>query len=179
MKNYLDLDKMDKADARVIIALDALKQLDMKKVVATNGTYLFTQNYIPNEDKEFAEFIESEKTCQACALGTLFVSMAEKFDNVSCIAVYDRYKIFSSGDFQIFSLTLGFIEEYLYKFFDRKQMAMIEAAFEGTWYVKGVQKDADLHRASLFNTRCGTHNAEFTLRRILWNIIDNNGTFIP
>src|SRR5579885_1896683 len=89
--------KLSKAEQRVAIAKDVLKQLKAKKIRPKFGVYLgmpsrsddlnFRKHLIPNlmdeklNDKDLQEVLQKIPTCEACALGSMFYCSVKKYDN--------------------------------------------------------------------------------------------------
>lgn len=67
---------MTKAEMRVKIAQDVLAQIRAKKIVPTEGVYLFAP-----DAKTAPELKKSQ--CEACAIGSMF--MAKLPNKVSCL----------------------------------------------------------------------------------------------
>lgn len=207
-----------KAERRVIVAKDVLAQLIVGKIKAKRGEYLVapaaddllakaenvTSDWSSNEEKkegkeagkqQLCDVFKSMDSCDACALGSVFVSAVIFMDKL-------KVKDFVDGDGG-FGTHLGDdsgMRKYLGRVFDLGQLHMIENAFEGstitTLYKKGHGEDCECKRSEYgdytycdqddeeleerCNTFCGkTENARKRLEKVMQNVVDNKGTFVP
>jgi len=155
-KEFIKLENFTKEEARVLIAKDVLMQLDAKKIIATKGSYLeFTDSSWREED--FLHEVMERNICQVCALGSLYYSRVQLANETKCDVVnkYNEFGIISN---------CGVITPDLLQYFERDALRDIEVYFEG-WY--GAVKFADENP-----------DPEMRMRKIMQNIIDNNGTFV-
>lgn len=176
---------------RVRIAKDVLKQIDSRRFVPWFGIYL----HLPaKSEAAFNRFYEeyryriprtspktsaagrvgvretvADTTCKVCGIGSLFVAMV---DRVNACTIQDMGGEPNNGDFMV---------EYLSQFFSEEQLVLIETAFEGRMV---SSRDTDL---SSYNTKVKAA-IRFTrrlkspagrLKKIMNNIVLNNGTFVP
>lgn len=168
MTNNQKFNGATKAEKRVIIAKDVLKQLKAKKIKAERFTYLdenFTTDYAEEDMREALN--KTEEPCSACGVGSL------------CIALVLR-----ENDFKVPCgiNVLGAILKKLTKYFSMKQLALIETAFEGkTRDIHDMVEEklplSIIYRAETFTRGCFT--VEEMLIKIMKNIIKNEGTFKP
>lgn len=160
-RKFINLSLLPKEEARVLIAKDVLKQLDAKKLVATEGTYLEFEN-VKFSDSDFLHEVLAETKCEVCALGSLYYSRVQLANETKCGVTYTwhyddktRYGVSRSGT----------IEEDLLQYFDGEDLNAIETYFEGWREASGFsEKNSD---------------PETRMRKIMQNIVDNNGTFKP
>jgi hypothetical protein len=181
----------DHSFIRVQIAKDVIAQLDDKRAIASPGAYLkFIDNiFMPEDRRTELQDVIKDKRCEVCAVGALFVSAIDQYDNYNvenCKNTYGGLIIGVYG-FSMFS--------YLKKYFSAIQLSMIESAFEGVSTSTAISNDikydeygepsseskalmakidmaVDSYEASIFP-------AEGRMRAIMNNIINNNGMFIP
>lgn len=179
---------------RVAIAKDVIEQIEANKYVSLKGKYgsikrntLYEFSY-----DDSVQSIFDEVNCNCCALGAMFMSNV-KFNNqctVNQVGKVDK------------------IVKDLTNFFSAKQLIMIESAFE-QWDWSDLLRDEDdddyysdiimdgifseesiitlnLDRHELiesiekaYNFTKAIDNDEERLVKIMTNIIENNGEFIP
>src|SRR6185312_3966776 len=148
-------DSATKAERRVLIAKDVLKQLASRRIRAKSGVWLRNTDggaipeapntYRPywsedagteDQDKkdlkaigdmELQDVLTEMKSCQACQLGALF----------SCtVQLADKFKVKDLAEFdevnggEISEVSMKDIENYLSKFFTKNQIKLMEIAFE-------------------------------------------------
>jgi|GEM_PF-3299686 len=189
LHTYLELKSVPKNIARILICYDALLQLRQKKVKAEIGKYVVVRDkgthkrYDPsislNRQRNLQiDSVLDKQQCQACALGTLFISRAR---------IFNKIKICDIPDFQDGQITYdnrpssSALNTQLQQYFDQQQLSLIEACFEGAPIgVAGrcLNSDEQVQEISeRFITKYKT--AESRLIAILKNIISNDGLFIP
>lgn len=178
--------RMTKAEKRVAIAKDVLEGLRLKKLVATNGTYFgFRDNderadwwsalgWNPRElwrvpvdidlDAKPAEPIKAPKQCSVCAIGSVFVSAVDRFDELT---IGEASRAFSGGNREAMT-------NYLGRWFPAKQLALMETVFEGSDISKSLSVK-DLAAAVREHGRLAPLGAERTMEAIMRNIIRNGG----
>lgn len=167
------------AQKRVLIAKDVIKNLKANKIRAAEGAYArfyeptfgvhsFKPSCLREQIKEKPELV-----CQCCALGSAFYSYIMKYNNF--VAGYGQ------NYFNEFSM------EVLETIFTKRQLDLIESAFEGqdrcirsddTSYFDpetGVYNDATLNSAIRFGRK--HHDVSKRLEAIMGNIIKNKGVF--
>lgn len=175
-----------KGKARVAIAKDVLKWMDTQKMDVQQSGYLLSKtgslfsglDVLDNADLK--EKLQG-KECQVCALGAVFLTTVDRFNQVGCADLLDE------GDWRggALSLKRRHLTNYLEKYFAPLQLCLIESAFEcGSFrtgfnsnhsalkkIAKAEQYGVKLHRKGL--------GPDKRLRKIMNNIIKNNGTFKP
>jgi hypothetical protein len=102
---------LSRKDQRILILKDALRQIKIGKFKPTNGTYLEVEGF--NSSLQ-VNLIEASK-CDCCAKGAIFSS-----------CVLNSNKVSSAEDYNDDS----FVSKKLAKWFTRKELDMMEAAFE-------------------------------------------------
>jgi hypothetical protein len=145
--------KLSKAQMRVAIAKDVIKQIELKNIKPTEGDYIDPSNTahkelgkLPSSNVESQPFIEIiSKNCHVCALGACLLSKARLFD--SC-PVYD--------------LITGSVYKGLGKIFSGNQLNLIEHEFELGGFVDGSYPDT---------------SPTDRMISIMKNIIKNKGTY--
>lgn len=163
-----------KAEKRVEIAKDVIAQLKAEKFNAKTGTYVGLDEDIDGT-KELQTELKKVKQCTVCALGALFLSDVRKNDACKGVDV----DLGSGNDVDGFASR--YIDEHrmrdrLGKLFSRKQMALIECAFELGMDPQGLLKDDEYERAARFGEKFDTSRDR--LVGIMRNIIKNEGTFV-
>lgn len=181
-------EKAAPAERRVLIAQDVIAQIKAKRFEAEPGTW--TDMRIPKTsridlDASFQEtFLDnSGVTCQCCAVGSLFLGCTLFTNKIDNNEVGDNWAL---GD-QLFGghkFGNGFE-----KLFSRKQLGLIETAFEGTtgfFQEDDFSKTAavrvseqEITAAQEFNSRYGHAAPEKRLIAIMENIIQHKGAFKP
>lgn len=165
-------DFASKADARVQIAKDVLKQLKLGRLTAEQGTYAQSEDPIVDTevvgecyyrtavippDAQLKKLIKA-KQCRVCGLGAAFIVAVDRFNDLKLQGCH----VESDGRL---SLDASPTKEYLARFFSERQIDLIEAAFEGYqdiyYYVNNFEDP---------NER---------LTAIMKNIVKNEGTFRP
>lgn len=156
---------------RVVIAQDVLAQIEMKRLVPTYGTYLT----VPSEcERKFGEYEFDElqlndalsgTSCQVCGIGSIFVAAIDRANGCTV------GEMTSASDDE-------FMREYLSNWFSAEQLDLIETAFEGRVVSENVNHhDKKVMRALRFTqdvVRPATR-----LRKIMDNILKNQGEFVP
>ncbi len=179
-------DAMTKPEKRVRIAQDVLDQIRTSRIIPTSGIYLTNMIgkgdspgasnsvlYVsPQEvDKEISEVFAKMKSCNACALGSVFVCAVDRADKLKLKDLYGEDELKSSDQMEKIDISekadQSEMHEYLKKFFSLDQLEAIEAAFECD--------ESD----SKFNSYDYNNIDDDTLRleRVMKNIIRHKGTF--
>lgn len=159
------LAEMTPGQRRVEVAKDALAQLKAEKIVAMGNLYLRDEEGQFIDEAITQEMVDAMPRCMACAVGTFFVTCVRKYDALAPDVVLDS--MYDEG-----------MREYLTPFFDRKQLAQIEYAFErGYTSERGLLSEEELETAQAFGSRFETDHSR--LIAILNNIIENGREFIP
>jgi hypothetical protein len=175
-KNKINLKGMTKAEARVAIAKDVLKQIKVENLVPEMGTY-FRSLAIEEADgdAQVSKVVRNAK-CTVCAVGAAFVCAAKRFNAVKLAEVGggDGSRYLDAEDY----INPG-IAKYLTNFFSPEQLSLMECAFEGKPVMAPRACSASLRRATGFRDALETEDATLILTAIMHNIIKNKGTFKP
>jgi len=142
---------------RVRIARDVLKQLEDGRHRVALGVYMLLDEETGSTDLQR----ELEGTsCTVCALGACFVAAVTR----------------QGGSCAFGSTAIGSreIRGALKGFFDADQLDLIEAAFEGGHFV-WMRADT----SSAVNFVSEVRDPAERLRRIMRNVVDNGGRFVP
>lgn len=165
---------LTKAERRVAIAKDVLKQLRLNVYQASPGTYVCIRNGLKRDalaDDQLCDVLSltAPSRCAVCARGAMFLSAVMKFDNYR---VGDCYAL---GREMSQSLYVGDSDfnEYENHFFSPQQIDLIESAFEG-WTRR--LPDGNLDYTSVHFQRAYPDATE-RLIVIMKNIIANRGIF--
>lgn len=160
MTNYAEM-----AQQRIAIAQDVLKWLAQGTIVASTGIYIESEcdadKFIgyDNAQKHIKQLVEN---CQVCAKGALFAGMVHRYNGVTIEQFFD----YDGG------------KSKLDEFFERNQLSMIEAAFEGWAYINRDGGEDELSdRVWEFYEKY--EDAEDRMQAIMNNIIKNQGEFVP
>lgn len=193
---------MTQQERAVIIAQDALKWIESKKLKVVTGTYFRVPIGLEDRTNEsFQDFLKEvtpEKPCRVCALGGLFVASVDRFNEAKIIP--DSWGCSE----QEFTYHIDSLMTHMEDAFGLQQMRLIESVFEG--------RDMDMEhwdgesRGALafpeqFPCDCGEKDcyaddiapeirdaiafgeqfldATERLNQICLNIIKNKGLFIP
>ena len=167
----------------VAIAKDALKSIRVLKI--TPGTYVEfdsdkIRKYLPEDPsgKELQPFLPKiKKNCVVCALGACFLSHVGLFNKLK-LDTFDNDSLGFSG---------GEITETLRSSLGVKNMTLIESAFEctsmGDYYYlpkfKGVEPNEQPEMEAAIQFGSKYDNPRMRLRKIMANLIANDGEFIP
>lgn len=181
--------KMTKAQKRVEIAKDVLKQIKANKYKPTFGVWFRDSKGKYLEDFFLWETktpLDAKKdvvdkltgTCDVCALGSLFISAVDKYNHT----VLDPK--FGYTDVDFFTDT-GKINPLL-KWFTKQQLLLIESTFEvenGAWYPEMVNPKAGTHwdekiSPAIRKFAMKYSNSTDRLKAIMNNIVRNKGTFV-
>ncbi len=184
-------DRLSGAGKRVMVAKDVIRSLQLKKLIATMGTYgSYNNNYPYTKQGEPAKNFTKLKTvmakdteelgdvlkrqlrrCEACAVGSLFVSTVLRADK---LGVEKAYGCSYSGSTQRIgnSPNVDTLKAYLLGFFTQGQLNLIEIAFEG-WDIEEDEPGP----AKAFGEKYKTPHSRMIA--IMRNIVKNKGEFRP
>ncbi len=184
-----------KAEQRVAIAKDVLKQISEKAMSPRIGRYA----YFPREGRVILpetpldKVLEEASKCTVCALGACFVSMVEMGNQMTVRDALKQEGINKRNTDRILQRELTYkilwVEEQnlrrrLRRIFSGQQLAMLECAFEmQTSFTQeashlSYDKRVDLaSKAMAWGKQFKTSRAR--LIAIMENIIANEGTFNP
>lgn len=151
--------KMNAARKRVTIAKDVLELLSARRITPRSAwTYVGSPLYPEDSEGPMAEAIAAAPRCEVCAVGGMFLAAAMR-----------------RNDLQVDDLDPGDgrrIKAYLARFFERRQLELIETAFEGRFGTTRLEV-----RAERFASRVSSDVA--ALKKIMHNIIEHDGRFVP
>lgn len=186
--------RLTKAEKRVEIAKDVLKQIKANKYNPTCGIWVMDSYGYEVDDlisytkvvKE-TDAVDLKKdvvcklngTCSVCALGSLFVSAIDKFNHTKLLPGY--YVDFAVPEDSKYNPLL--------KWFSAKQLLLIETTFEGghgCWangamYILSTKEFESWKESILpaIYAYCNRYPDETSrLKAIMNNIIRNKGTFV-
>lgn len=169
MKTYKE---MTRAERRIAVAKDVIKQLKLGTVIAEDdvGYIDKKREEVLGELDDFREWLKtlfsSGKSCNVCALGSLVISKALKFDAIK------TDDIMRDGHYT----TRSTCELALYDIFTLKQLDDIENAFEG-WDNLYAYNNGSTINYRYANWPDYYPNPSERIIAIMKNIIRNNGTF--
>jgi hypothetical protein len=161
---------------RVQIAKDVIAQLNAKRFTAAPGVYLHSRSLSEacDANPQAAANRENIGKCSVCALGAVFVAVAERHNHISV-----RDAIFGSSN-----MLVDYIDNRVG--FGRGQMRLMECAFERCTLGSGAVTRKDAIAAVAFASKAiaasravRQSDAEKIMRAIMRNVIANNGTFKP
>lgn len=156
---------------RMTIAKDVLDQLKIKRFIPKFGTYFNTndpqvnENFANNDSCQVNEVLAGVK-CEVCGIGSLFVAMVDRANDCSVSELPE----INSGDF---------MRDYLEQWFRGRQLDLIEVAFEGRII---DARELDYDDSDVIDAIKFTKNIDSPddrIKKIMKNIIENEGTFIP
>lgn len=166
--------KLPKAEQRVLIAKDVLKQIKVGKYKPKVGSYTSLPGDLNISDKSVQENFNLIQNCEVCALGCCLLSITKFKNKLSFSELTDEY--YNTKTRNLFS-----------SIFSASQIALIEAAFEKRttcipWADKVNGEDAEnkvkhIYKATWFGKQY--EDSTERLKAIMKNIITNKGTFRP
>ncbi len=110
-------------EKRVLIAQDVIRNIEVNRFRSSPGCYtFFDHDLFDDNDKELRDVVK-DKECEVCAMGGLF------------ICVIDRKDKMNTGEYLGTNRVNKLIVDYLADIFDKRQLALVEIAFEGKTYV--------------------------------------------
>lgn len=178
---------LTKAEKRIAIAKDIIKQIKAKMIIPESGIYIVPRkNRFLEEDKQLDEYF-SKTPCGACALGACFIGIVDAGDKlkVSDILTLNDYSTrFTMSDLDMSSKW----RDELRRIFSPLQLSMIESAFEKTTMKDDEDRGRSANRLIDDNRRTIRASVAFgmnyrrdkeRLLEICKNIIKNGGKFIP
>jgi hypothetical protein len=173
--------KLTKAEMRIAIAKDVIAQIKAKKYNPTQGTWV---DQVGGQDYDswlyhnalsceidVQNYTKNIKKCNVCALGSLFVSAVNKYNNV-----YGTFDTVSTD--KVFDFKDMNNNSPLLRYFTLNQIQLIEHTFEGG--IGAVYWDSDhsmVNKSHAFYSRYP--DSKDRLLAIMKNIVENNGTFKP
>ena len=175
----MNTNNLSRKEMRIEIAKDALSQLRKGKMRAARGSYFVLDVHQVNRESQVCEVLKT-KTCEVCALGSMFASSINKYNDL----IIDQLYIGSSERTNISrNETVNRLSEY----FDLHQLNLVELFFEGRNVGDQLWSMIDRrlsYRYSydnilrLLNTYLSGWIAKENLIKILQNIIANDGDFV-
>ncbi len=170
-----DFDNLSPEGKRVAIALDAKIQILMDKYQPNTGHYVILKKdhyYLKHEfdwdtikHQEARDVMKEDGiTCSVCAKGALLCSLISYKDNASVNSIYNT--------------SYGETRDRLKDYFSVAQIDLIELAFEGFMPNTNYEISTKTFKAARKFYETLSPSKE-RLLKILDNIVDNNGTFIP
>lgn len=161
-------DKKTKAQQRVIIAKDVILRISLGKIKPKTRVFCRLPNIFKGEENyDLKSFVLSKtRSCEACAKGGLFMSFVGINNN------FTRQGHYLSSCMDSDSM------KALSTIFSKKQLAMIETAFEkttsfGTSDTSSYEDD----KSEAFGAKYDSPKKR--LKAIMQNIVKNKGTFKP
>lgn len=167
--------KLTKAEKRIIIAKDVIKQIRSKFLIPYKGCYVsITNNYDPISSGTInaQEELKNIKSCRVCAKGSLLISKIAKFNSVFLDGKYDINTTFSQLNGN--DRCINNLPE-----FTRRQLDLIELAFEN--FISSDDKTIFFSQKLANKARDFYAKYEDTEQRLIAickNIIKNKGTFV-
>jgi hypothetical protein len=173
--------KLTKAEMRIAIAKDVIAQIKAKKYNPSQGSWVDVvgENHFhdwlfenaSNCDVDVRNYTKNIKKCNVCALGSLFVSAVNKYNNV-----YGTYYTVSFD--KVFDFKETNNNSPLLRYFTINQIMLIEHTFEGGM---GAICFDDGHRMvnKSYTFYYKYPDSKDRLLAIMKNIVENNGTFKP
>lgn len=167
--------RMGKASKRVQIAQDVLAQIKVNKFKPQHGTYFYTSQMLYDRSKQLNLAVADVNSCNVCAIGAIFLGFVNRLNHCKVSDVFDQE--FGSGTF---------MKNYLLEYFDEEQIQMIETAFEGRPISSGHRVNfkiilswgcPQIEKSVKFTSKIKSSKGRLT--KIMKNIIENNGTFVP
>jgi hypothetical protein len=170
---------MSDENKRRAVARDVIQQIEAKRFIAEQGTYLsvtglkainlFEKAHEENDDDALETPLDSvlakAESCHVCGIGSLFVAAVERGD--AC----------TLGDMSGHNDD-DYLREYLGDFFSDQQLFLIEAAFEGHTVNDAPDGVKSWDTSNATNYVRGIHNENERLLAIMRNIV-KNGEFDP
>ena len=133
------------AEKRVLIAQDVVKQLDAEIIVSNPQSYLVLPRendtgLTVDKDTQVQDILKAQKKpCKVCALGACFVSMLQRYNDLTVSEigisewmqpVDDDLKHYSHVVDNLGNVNSN-VMPYLERLFDKDQLLAIEVAYEG------------------------------------------------
>jgi hypothetical protein len=164
------------AEKRVMIAKDAIKQIEARKFIPRSGTYFRCHRHLQSGEPLQGQLTGPEApACTVCGIGAAFVS---------AVRLFNRFDVPSGESEYIWDTDF---RDFLRKYFSDTQTYLIEAAFErdvvagpGTWdspeRIK-FESTPTVKAAIAFGKAYAVDRNR--LLAILRNIVKHRGTFVP
>lgn len=174
-QNNINFEAMSPEQKRVQIAKDVLEQLDKKHLVADYGNWaisddeslLYKKSIYSDQNISIKKLLNETKKCRVCALGSLFVCAVDRSNN---LIVDDLHGIYSPDQKDVFN--------YLSNFFLLSQIKLIEFVYEQGQGWNRSCYPYDTEAALNFFSPEEKKIPELRMKKIMLNIIANNGEFV-
>lgn len=144
---------LPKDQQRIWFAKDVLFQLEHRKIIPKQGSFLASDNV--------------DDPCEVCALGAL---------TVSCLLQRPGITTRDSLESMDSDRARPFIHEFLAPFFESSQLDLIEAAFERTSDYSLNYYPLQIHQAAMAYST--VESVTERLCMIMYNIIEHHGEFV-
>jgi len=178
VKKTVDLDKMTPAQSRVAIAKDVIESLLAERFKATTGTYIYSRSATANGiavqgTVNLKDAIQKNmKSCKVCAKGAMFVAAVERFNQI-----YSEVRRPGDNVLEEFSHDVE-ICDHLGKYFTKRQLDLIEMAFEGEGEDMFIDELVEEKKYVALAYSFIHKNPEDRMIAIMQNIIANKGEFV-
>lgn len=167
--------------------MDVIAQLSSKKIRAREGVYLIVDgmDHIGDDDAaKSAKEVFDGASCEACALGSLFVSSVRIKNGLLATEALDEDEVYdpSIGNYRdVVTCDTAVMRSRLSEYFDPLQVDLIESAFEKSDMVDPDEGDAETEGLVTDAITFGEayERPVDRMRAIMQNIIDHRGTFVP
>lgn len=201
VKDNKKFEAMTPSQKRMQIAQDVLDQLRTKRLVAKNGVWLDTEDFLTadvvKKDVELQDLLKKQKSCDACAIGGMFMCAVERADKLKTSEllcgmtsetlpaeyVEEESNVVPDPGVHMFDAF-----SYLKKFFSMEQLRLVELAFEtGSGGVEIDSKEEE-SASSFFNyvndeeddyENFTLSDSNLRMQLIMENIIAHKGRFNP
>ena len=165
-------ERMTPARRRVAVAKDALELLEAGRIEAGHSYFKgpTVQAYQDGLSIDLRDAIlATDETCRVCGIGSLFVAMVLQTNGTKVTAVAGRRyrEPLRLGE----DLDDRDLWDHMADVFDQPQLGLIEAAYEGYAMWDPLTQDG----VSAFDV---IRSDQERMRRILQNIVRNEGTFV-
>jgi rubredoxin len=188
--------KLSPEQKRVAIAQDVIEQITLGKYQSRFCGFIYIRwqgEEKPSNEESLQKVLPNAEYCDVCALGGMFVSCTRLNNRTKVLAIEGKEQYMGDviRDGEIFSNQLNEI-------FSNEQLMLIEIAFEeghGSFNVDLVSNTylshkktyepitPEVERARKFGNNNGCPGRFFDrrirMKKIMENIIQNNGRFIP
>lgn len=185
-RRKLAWEKAKPAQRRVMVAQDVLDSIEARQIVPGTGCWVRTSDITAgdNESLQVAS-LSGRGNCECCAMGGLMLSIVRFTNKVTVADGYEKL--------QLATILAGEQKDRvgITKLFHKKQIALIELAFEGGSGFYRANKDGptslDAMGMSIFEYQCAMdfyrHRSEqgdeSRMVDIMKNIVANKGKFCP
>jgi hypothetical protein len=172
-------EQMTNAEKRVRIAEDCIERIRLEQITASKGMVV-EFGFNKNKSENLKELLNDGIQCKACAKGGLFLSYVGRVNNFEKCEIQNDNR---ENDNE---------HQKLLEVFDIKQLALIEAAFEGKPYLSVSLRGNTQKYRKFFKKHGGKYDyndfeypvsedADDNNNRLIAiceNIIANKGTFV-